>query len=167
MKQYDGFFCSLPGYLDVSLAADNVEWIITGLATLGKTDLLAQHTQHSVIDPIQRHLTIFNQLLELLGVDHGERHFDILAGQGGFPGITHAKDEIGHNKSLKPPVFFQDPGQQSVVLPAPLAVDTVISAHDGCHALIHGLFEVSQVDLVQRPRAHADIDAETGIFHGV
>src|SRR5512139_2869057 len=55
-------------------AADYIEGIFTRVATLSKTDLLAQHAQRSIIDALDRYFPALHQAFEMLLVNLGKQH---------------------------------------------------------------------------------------------
>ena len=167
LQQNDCLFRRLTGDLAVRFAANYIQRIFLRVTALSKTDLLAQHAQRSIIDPLDWHFSALHQAFEVLPVNHVEGHLDILSGQRGFPGIAHAEDEVGHHKALEAPLLLENLGEQHVVLPAPLAIDAVIGAHDRSNAFFHGALEMAQVDLVERARRDGHIHAEAGVFHRI
>ena len=65
----------------------------------------------------------------MLTINHLERHFNILSGQGRFFCILHTENEIRDYKSLKSPFFLQNITKQYLVLPAPFTIHGIVGTH--------------------------------------
>ena len=113
----------------MGLAPNHVGGVVAGIAALCKTHLLPQQSQGRVVDPCERYLAALDQPFQMTVEQILERHFEILPGESGLPGISHSPDKVGEHEALKAPLFLEDIVEQRLVLPTPFAVDAIVGAH--------------------------------------
>ena len=98
---------------------------------------------------------------------HGEHHFHVQARlEAGFR-VVYAVDEIAHDEAVKAPLVPEDVGEQLLRSAAVVAIELVVGAHDGLGPSVDALFEVRQIDLVQRAVVAFGVDEEAQILDGV
>ena len=72
---------------------------------------------------------------------------------------------VGHDDSLKAPLFFQDIVQKITVFRAIITAKLVVSGHYGqSAAILNGRFKSGQIDLAQGAFIHFHINPVTFIF---
>jgi hypothetical protein len=167
LQQHDALLRCLPGKTPVGVASDHAGRVVPGVPPLGEPHLLADDAQCGVVHHGLRNITVVDQIRQEPVEGVLQRHLHVLPGQCCLFRVAHAEHPVRLDEPLEPPLVAHDAREQVPVLPSPLTVEAVISAHDRHHALVHHAFEVRQVDLVQGPRVSGHVHLEPGVLHRV
>ena len=168
LEQHDALARHLERQVDVRRALDLARVGHRRVGVEPEAELRAQDAAHGGVDQRHRHLAAGDGVDERLPVEDAGRHLDVEAGGDRGHGAARAEDPVGLDEALEAPVALQDVVQQVRVLGAVVPVHLVVGRHHRRGAAsLHGLGEVRQVDLAQRPLVDRHVDAEARVLDAV
>ena len=139
-----------------------------GVAKSGLVSQLAgQDTQAGTVHVVRRQASGAKGCRQRRASHLCKGHFYVETGQKGLHRVPETPNEVRHCEALEAPFVTQNAGEQSLVLPGPLAVDRVVGAHHRIGPSLDHCPKGRQVDFVQRLVIGKDVYKETRIFDSV
>ena len=177
-QQHKGFFGNLEGnFLMCSCAQQGWRrgicgwrrrWIVNQIQFKHHVEMPAHfivqngHGEFAGLQPFQKRIGQIILVVVLPGP-----HFDVHAIECCQIGVMHTAP-VGNDGAFEPPFMLENFIQQTFVLAAMLAVDLVVSSHDGHHArLLYRSAKCRQINLAQCAFVYDFIDRAALIFLAV